>query len=93
MPGLCGVGLLGVWERDAVRGPNVFDPVVKGAVGRLGNIPSRPLPPPFSLFPVPFQKRDWMLDVDLSQCGSVHTKKKKEEEDGGSGRRRAGLIQ
>lgn len=39
-----------------------------------------------SLFPVSFQKRDWMLDVDLSQCGSVHKEKKKkerEEEDGG----------
>lgn len=66
-------GLLGVWERDAVHGPSVFDPVLKGEVGRLKNIPSS-----FSLFPVYFQKRDWMLDVDLSQCGSVHTQKKEE---------------
>lgn len=78
MTGSCGAGLLGIWERDAAHGPSVPDPTLEGEVGRLVNILSPPRPPPFSFFfPVPFQKRDWMLDVDLSQCGSVHKKKKK----------------
>lgn len=40
---------------------------------------------PLSLFPLPFQKRHWMLDVDLSQCGSVYKKKKKKGGGGGWG--------
>lgn len=48
--GLSGVRLLGIWERDAVHGPSVLDLALEGAVGRLENIPSLHLPPPFSFF-------------------------------------------
>jgi len=77
--GLCGAGLLGICERYAAQGPGMLDPALKGAVGRLGNIPS----PPFSFFPCLLPKKDWMLDVDLSQCGSVHKKKRRGMEGGG----------
>lgn len=35
------------------------------------SIPSTLLSPLFSLLPVSFRKRDWMLDADLLQCGLI----------------------
>lgn len=47
--GLCGVGLLGKWEGDTVRGPSVLDPALEGVVGRFRNVLCPPFPP--SSFP------------------------------------------
>lgn len=59
LSGLCGVGLLGVWEMGAVHGPSVFDPVLKAE--KVGEHPFSSSPSPFLSFSCLLPKKG--LDV------------------------------